>query len=155
MTSERAARIWQFALPPLTIVAAVVAWEALVRLRGIAPIYLPAPSSVFVYLWRMIADGSMPYHLGITLLRIFDRTHKTILFVTHAIEEAILLGDEVVVMTARPGRIKDVIAVDLPRPRSHEMVAAKEFGALFDRTFHLIREEVTKTMAQQDALEAR
>src|SRR6195256_5419589 len=89
------------------------------------------------------------------LLRIFDRTHKTILFVTHAIEEAILLGDEVVVMTARPGRIKDVIAVDLPRPRSHEMVAAKEFGALFDRTFHLIREEVTKTMAQQDAVEAR
>jgi len=58
-------------LPALTIVAAVVAWEALVRLRGIAPIYLPAPSSVFVYLSRMIADGSMPYHLGITLLRIF------------------------------------------------------------------------------------
>ena len=48
-----------------------MAWEALVRLRGIAPIYLPAPSSVFVYLSRMIADGSMPYHLGITLLRIF------------------------------------------------------------------------------------
>ena len=89
------------------------------------------------------------------LLRIFDRTRKTILFVTHAIEEAILLGDEVVVMTARPGRIKDVIPVDLPRPRSHEMVAAKEFGALFDRTFHLIREEVTKTMAQQDAVETR
>jgi NitT/TauT family transport system permease protein len=71
MTSARAARIWQLVLPPLTIVAAVVAWEALVRLRGIAPIYLPAPSSVFVYLSRMIADGSMPYHLGITLLRIF------------------------------------------------------------------------------------
>ena len=55
----------------LTIVAVLVAWEALVRLRGIAPIYLPAPSSVLGYLWRMIADGSMPYHLGITLLRIF------------------------------------------------------------------------------------
>ena len=71
MTSARAARIWQLVLPALTIVAVVVAWEALVRLRGIAPIYLPAPSSVFVYLSRMIADGSMPYHLGITLLRIF------------------------------------------------------------------------------------
>ena len=46
------------------------------------------------------------------LLRIFDATHKTVLFVTHAIEEAILLGDEVVVMTARPGRIKEVIEVD-------------------------------------------
>jgi NitT/TauT family transport system ATP-binding protein len=83
------------------------------------------------------------------LLRIFDATHKTILFVTHAIEEAILLGDEVVVMTARPGRIKEVIAIDLPRPRSLEMINSKEFGALFDRTFHLIREEVTAAMAQQ------
>jgi NitT/TauT family transport system ATP-binding protein len=88
------------------------------------------------------------------LLRIFDATRKTILFVTHAIEEAILLGDEVVVMTARPGRIKEVIAVDLPRPRSLDMVNSKEFGALFDRTFHLIREEVSKSMDQQAAAEA-
>jgi NitT/TauT family transport system ATP-binding protein len=83
------------------------------------------------------------------LLRIFERTHKTILFVTHAIEEAILLGDEVVVMTARPGRIKEVISVGLPRPRSLEMINSKEFGALFDRVFHLIREEVMKSMEQQ------
>src|SRR5262249_55403330 len=89
------------------------------------------------------------------LLRIFDATHKTVLFVTHAIEEAILLGDEVVVMTARPGRIKEVIAVDLPRPRSLEMINTKEFGELFDRTFHLIREEVTKSMEQQTAMEAQ
>jgi NitT/TauT family transport system ATP-binding protein len=88
------------------------------------------------------------------LLKIFDQTHKTVLFVTHAIEEAILLGDEVVVMTARPGRIKEVIGIDLPRPRSLEMVSAKEFGALFDRTFHLIREEVTAAMAQQAAMVA-
>jgi NitT/TauT family transport system ATP-binding protein len=83
------------------------------------------------------------------LLRIFERTHKTILFVTHAIEEAILLGDEVVVMTARPGRIKEVIEVGLPRPRSLEMINSKEFGALFDRVFHLIREEVMTSMTQQ------
>jgi NitT/TauT family transport system ATP-binding protein len=83
------------------------------------------------------------------LLRIFDETRKTILFVTHAIDEAILLGDEVVVMTARPGRIKEVIEVDLPRPRSLELVATKAFGALFDRAFHLIREEVMKAMEQQ------
>src|SRR5215475_7506759 len=88
------------------------------------------------------------------LLRIFDATRKTILFVTHAIEEAILLGDEVVVMTARPGRIKEVIAVDLPRPRSLDMVNSKEFGALFDRTFHLIREEVSKSLEQQAAVAA-
>src|SRR5215217_3878083 len=83
------------------------------------------------------------------LSRIFDATHKTVLFVTHAIEEAILLGDQVVVMTARPGRIKEVIEVDLPRPRSPEMVNTAQFGALFDRVFHLIREEVTKSMQQQ------
>ena len=83
------------------------------------------------------------------LLRIFERTRKTILFVTHAIDEAILLGDEVIVMTARPGRIKEVIAIDLPRPRSLELINSKEFGALFDHVFHLIREEVTKSMEQQ------
>jgi NitT/TauT family transport system ATP-binding protein len=89
------------------------------------------------------------------LLRIFDETKKTIIFVTHAIEEAILLGDEVVVMTARPGRIKEVLPVNLPRPRSLEMVNSKEFGALFGRAFHLIREEVMTSMAQQAmALEA-
>src|SRR5690348_1761548 len=76
------------------------------------------------------------------LLRIFDETQKTIVFVTHAIDEAILLGDEVVVMTARPGRIKEVITVDLPRPRSLEMINSREFGMLFDRAFRLIREEV-------------
>ncbi len=90
------------------------------------------------------------------LLRVFDETQKTILFVTHAIEEAILLGDEVVVMTARPGRIKEVLEVKLPRPRSLEMVNTKEFGALFDRAFHLIREEVMTSMEQQTkALEAQ
>jgi NitT/TauT family transport system ATP-binding protein len=88
------------------------------------------------------------------LLRIFDETHKTVLFVTHAIEEAILLGDEVIVMTARPGRIKEVIAVGLPRPRSLEMVNSAEFGALFDRTFHLIREEVMTAMEQQAMMAA-
>jgi NitT/TauT family transport system ATP-binding protein len=83
------------------------------------------------------------------VLKIFDATHKTILFVTHAIEEAILLGDEVIVMTARPGRVKEVIPVDLPRPRSLEMINSKGFGELFDHVFHLIREEVMKTMAEQ------
>jgi ABC-type nitrate/sulfonate/bicarbonate transport system permease component len=58
-------------LPALSVVVFLLAWEALVRWRGIAPIFLPAPSSIAVYLWRMIADGSMEYHLGVTLLRIF------------------------------------------------------------------------------------
>jgi NitT/TauT family transport system ATP-binding protein len=83
------------------------------------------------------------------LARIFDETHKTVVFVTHAIEEAILLGDEVVVMSARPGRIKEILAIDLPRPRSLEMVNTPGFGSLFDRAFHLIREEVMTSMREQ------
>jgi len=89
------------------------------------------------------------------LLRIFDETHKTILFVTHAIEEAILLGDEVMVMTARPGRIKELLLVDLPRPRSFDMVNTKTFGELFDRAFHLIREEVMRTLHQEQVVERK
>jgi NitT/TauT family transport system ATP-binding protein len=85
------------------------------------------------------------------LLRIFEATRKTVLFVTHAIDEAILLGDEIVVMTARPGRIKEVIPINLPRPRSFDLVNTKEFGALFQHAFHLIREEVTKAMSEQAA----
>ncbi len=54
-------------------------------------------------------------------------------------------------MTARPGRIKEVIPVDLPRPRSQEMVNTPEFGRLYDRALHLIREEVLSSMRQQDA----
>ena len=80
------------------------------------------------------------------LMRLFEVTRKTVIFVTHAIDEAILLGDEVVVMTARPGRVKEVIAVDLPRPRSIAMVGTPAFGALFNRAFQLIREEVTRAM---------
>ena len=84
------------------------------------------------------------------LARIFERLRNTILFVTHAIDEAILLGDQVVVMTARPGRIKEVIPIDLPRPRSQELVNTQEFGELYDRILHLIREEVLSAMRQQD-----
>jgi NitT/TauT family transport system permease protein len=58
-------------LPIGSVVLFVLVWEVYVRARGIAPIYLPAPSAIAVYLWRMILDGTMEYHLGVTLLRIF------------------------------------------------------------------------------------
>lgn len=87
------------------------------------------------------------------LARIFEETRKTILFVTHAIDEAILLGDEIVVMTSRPGRIKAVIPVDLPRPRSQELVNTPEFGRLFDHALHLIREEVLNAMRDQEGID--
>jgi NitT/TauT family transport system ATP-binding protein len=89
------------------------------------------------------------------LTRIFEQMRKTIVFVTHAIDEAILLGDEVVVMTARPGKIKEVIPIDLPRPRSQELVNTQEFGVLYDRILHLIREEVLNAMRQQEEAAAQ
>jgi NitT/TauT family transport system ATP-binding protein len=88
------------------------------------------------------------------LTRIFDLTKKTILFVTHAIDEAILLGDEVVVMTARPGRIKESIKIDLPRPRSQELINSPEFGKYYAHILHLIREEVLNAMQQQNEMAA-
>jgi NitT/TauT family transport system permease protein len=69
--SARGRRILELTLPALTVVAFVAGWEALVDLRGIPPIYLPAPSAIVEYLLRMIADGSMGFNLGVTLLRIF------------------------------------------------------------------------------------
>lgn len=65
------ANILENVLPALSIVAVLVIWELAVRWRGIAPIFLPAPSSIALYLWQMLADGTMEYHLGVTLLRIF------------------------------------------------------------------------------------
>jgi NitT/TauT family transport system ATP-binding protein len=85
------------------------------------------------------------------LTRLFEAHARTVIFVTHSIDEAILLGDEVVVMTARPGRIKEVLEVDLPRPRTPEMMNSRAFRHLYDRAFHLIREEVGKAMAEQAA----
>src|SRR5258707_13029779 len=51
------------------------------------------------------------------LLNIWERDRKTVLFVTHSVDEAVFLSDEVVVMTRSPGRIKQVVNIDLPRPR--------------------------------------
>lgn len=68
---NRIARLIEKVLPALSIVIVLVAWEAIVRWRGIEPIFLPAPTSIAFYMWRMLADGTMEYNLGITLLRIF------------------------------------------------------------------------------------
>ena len=59
------------------------------------------------------------------LLRLHDRERKTMIFITHSIDEAIILGDRVAVMGARPGRIKEVLAVDFPRPRDPAAVRAQ------------------------------
>jgi NitT/TauT family transport system ATP-binding protein len=76
------------------------------------------------------------------LLGIWERERKTVLFVTHDIEEAIFVGSRVVVMSARPGRIKADIAVDLPHPRPYTIKTTPEFVALKERLVEEIRSEV-------------
>ncbi len=68
--------------------------------------------------------------LNLELLRIWSKTQKTVLFVTHSISEAIFLSDRVVALTPRPGQIADTVAVNLPRPRHLEVVQSQEFGRL-------------------------
>jgi NitT/TauT family transport system ATP-binding protein len=66
--------------------------------------------------------------LNLELQRLWMSTHKTVLFITHSISEAVLLSDHVVVMAAVPGRILETIAIDLPRPRSLDTRETPEFG---------------------------
>lgn len=80
------------------------------------------------------------------LLRIWEASRKTILFVTHSIEEAILLADRVVVFTARPGRVKEIVLITLPRPRTPDMRSHPPFLQLYAHLNGLVREEVLKTL---------
>jgi NitT/TauT family transport system ATP-binding protein len=75
------------------------------------------------------------------LTSIWERHRLTVLFITHDVEEAVYLSDRVAVMTNRPGRIKDIITVDLPRPRAYDMVGAAEFQRLQRRILDTIRSE--------------
>ena len=75
------------------------------------------------------------------LLGIWERERKTVLFVTHDIEEAIFLASRVIVMTARPGRIKADVAIDLPHPRHYTIKTSPEFSALKARLTEEIRVE--------------
>jgi NitT/TauT family transport system ATP-binding protein len=78
--------------------------------------------------------------MGHELLRIWSQTSKTVVFITHSLTEAVYLADEVVVMSARPGRILDRVPVDLPRPRTYQMMATDKFGQLRERIWHQIRD---------------
>jgi NitT/TauT family transport system ATP-binding protein len=81
------------------------------------------------------------------LLEIWQHSSKTVLFITHDIDESILLGDRVYVMTARPGRIKEMVEIDLPRPRSVDVLTSEAFMALKRRIMHSIHEEAVRSFA--------
>jgi NitT/TauT family transport system ATP-binding protein len=79
------------------------------------------------------------------LLDVWEKHRRTVLFITHDIDEAILLADTIYVMSARPGRIKERIPVELPRPRSLDLLASEDFNPLRRRILDLIRGEAFET----------
>ena len=83
------------------------------------------------------------------LLRLWEETHKTVLYVTHSIEEAVLLGDRVVLMTAHPGTKKAEFVVDLPRPRDLGTTQSRRFAELTGAIWDELKDEVRRAMEAQ------
>ena len=83
-------------------------------------------------------DAMTRESLNLELLRIWSDHRKTVLFVTHSISEAIFLSDRVVALTPRPGRLADVVEVDLPRPRRLDVIQTEAFGMLAKRIRSLL-----------------
>jgi NitT/TauT family transport system ATP-binding protein len=75
-------------------------------------------------------DALTREQMNVELARIQAEQKKTIVFITHSIPEAVFLGDRVVVMSARPGRISDLLKVDLPRPRTLDTMQLPQFTAM-------------------------
>lgn len=84
------------------------------------------------------------------LLRIWEGTRKTVIYITHSLDEAILLGDRVVLMTAHPGRHLASFGIDLPRPRTVETINMAAFGELRGEIWEKLASEVTRAMEMQD-----
>ena len=83
------------------------------------------------------------------LLKIWEQDRKTVLFVTHQIDEAVYLSDRVLIFTVRPGRLKEVVEIDLERPRSLEVKRTPEFAALVDHIWRAIEHEVIDSIADE------
>jgi len=85
------------------------------------------------------------------LLRIWDEGRKTVLFVTHQIDEAVYLADRVLVLARRPGRIQEIVPIALPRPRPLSVKRTPEFVATVDRIWRLIEEDVRASVLEEHA----
>jgi NitT/TauT family transport system ATP-binding protein len=90
------------------------------------------------------------------LLRIWEESRKTVVYITHSIDEAVGLGDRIVVMTAHPGRIKKIIPVDFKRPRNiPELRRDAKFGELVYEVWGTLRDEVVRAKEQEQSRRAR
>ncbi|MBX9740235.1 MAG: ABC transporter ATP-binding protein, partial [Beijerinckiaceae bacterium] len=85
------------------------------------------------------------------LMRIWEEGRKTVLFVTHQIDEAVYLSDRIFVFARRPGRINEIVEVDLPRPRPLQMKRTPEFVKYVDHIWKLIEEDVRASVLEEHA----
>ncbi|MDD9147421.1 MULTISPECIES: ABC transporter ATP-binding protein [unclassified Sporolactobacillus] len=91
-------------------------------------------------------DAQTREMLQLELLRIWEVEKKTVLFVTHSIDEAIFLGDRVAVMTSRPAKVKEIVPITLPRNRTVDMRNANEFSEIRKYLWSLIKDEVVNSL---------
>lgn len=91
-------------------------------------------------------DEQTRFLMGLELLRIWEATKKTVVFITHSIAEAIQLSDRVLVMSMRPAVIRDEIKIDLPRPRTIETITTAPFKEIENRIWSILKVEATKSM---------
>ena len=82
------------------------------------------------------------------LLTLWERTRKTILYVTHNIQEAVFMADRVLVLSRRPGRVLDTVMIDLPRPRTEAMLGEPAFVRAADRIWRLIRTQAEAALLE-------
>jgi NitT/TauT family transport system ATP-binding protein len=95
-------------------------------------------------------DQQTRVYLGEELLRIWEATRKTILFITHDISEAVLLSDRVWVLSHRPSRIKEEVQVDIPRPRDAGTLTTPRFHELTNHIWDLLRVESQRALRMRE-----
>jgi NitT/TauT family transport system ATP-binding protein len=89
-------------------------------------------------------DAQTRENLQIELLRIWEADKKTILFVTHSIDEAILMSDRVAFMSAQPGHIKEIIDIGLPRPRTEDVRNSADFAKIRKNLWNMLQAEASQ-----------
>ncbi len=120
------------------------------RQRGaIARAFVTNPAMLLMDEPFAALDAQNRVILQAELVRIWEETGKTVVYITHSIDEALLLGDRTVVMTAQPGRIKEIIDIPFRHPRDVvELSASPEFGALKLAIWRILEGEVNQARAE-------
>ncbi|VCU69361.1 Bicarbonate transport ATP-binding protein CmpD [Pigmentiphaga humi] len=109
---------------------------------AIARALVPRPKVLLMDEPFAALDAQTREALQIELLRIWNALKTTVIFITHGLDEAVFLGDRVAVMAARPGRIKRILDIDLPRPRDADLRASNTFNLYRQRVWEVLRDEV-------------